>query len=161
MGQTLGKSKGYIWDCQSIFLLTEHISSHQSTSPPPPFPRRSFPLPSNRHTWKPQRQIYTFTYTLTQQDPEVRLSHCPCTHEVACQLWSSALFTACFRSFYFRSVFPLCKCAHKHRLCLHLSFQCYLLRIKINKNVTLFEMHCCVPTLGLKVSIGCLLFVAI
>lgn len=32
------------------------------------------------------------TNALTQQYPEVRLSHCPCTHEVACQLRLSALF---------------------------------------------------------------------
>lgn len=84
-----------------------------STSPHinqrPSSPSRSlgvgFPLPSNSHIRATQTNIHLYTYTLTQQDPEVRLSHCPCTHKIACQFRLSALFTACFRSFYFRSGF--------------------------------------------------------
>lgn len=87
------------------------------------------------------------------------LSHCPCTHEVACQLWLSVLCIACCRSFYFKSVFPLCKRAKKCRPCLHLSFQYFPLKSDHKRcdaiwNALLF------PTWGLKMSTGCaLLFV--
>lgn len=68
---------------------------------------------------------HTAVYARTQQDPEVRLPHCPCAHEVGCQLRLSALFTACFRSFYFRSVFfsffPFCLSMWARKLTL--SFQ--------------------------------------
>lgn len=147
-----GKSRGWIWDCQRLFLLTEHISSHQSMSFSTllfPGSRLSFALKQS-HT-NSDRQIYTST----QQDPEVRLSHCPCTHRVTCQFWLSAPFVACFRSFYFRFVFfSLSGWAHKLMLSLKLSFQCYPL-ISRHKDLTLLE------TLEMRVSVGFAVSVAI
>lgn len=93
-----------------------HINQHHHSPLSLPWSRLSFALKQSHI--KPHKQIHM----CTQQDPEVRLSHCPYTHEVACQLRLSAVFAACFRSFYFRSVFPLCKWPHKHRLCLHCHF---------------------------------------
>lgn len=76
-----GKSKrAEFWIVTACFC-TPSTSSHINHRPSPP--SRSlgggFPLPSNSHA---PSNTHTAVYAHTQQDPEVRLPHCPCTHEV-------------------------------------------------------------------------------
>lgn len=135
-----GKSKrAEFWIVTACFC-TPSTSSHINHRPSPP--SRSlgggFPLPSNSHA---PSNTHTAVYAHTQQDPEVRLPHCPCTHEVDvssdyqhCSLLASgASILDLF--FFFRSVLSMW--AHK----LTLSFQISIPKLNTQKNVPLPSIH--------------------
>lgn len=97
---------------------------------------------------KPHKQIYMCTHSHTTGPWSAAFPLPLHTRSSMSAPIMSTVHPACSRSFYFWSVFPFCKWAQKHRLCLHLSLQYHLVKSYQNA-ATLSEIHFCVLDFGL------------